>query len=176
MPSDGGRHDRVAALFDGHYDRLCRLAFLLVGDTAGAEDIVQEAFLRTFSGWRRIRDPERAHAYLTRAVVNLCHSRHRRRAVEDRGNGAVHRRDEQYVQDYGGPATTAIVVFDAIRLLPTRQRTAVLLRYYADLSEAEMAQAMGCAPGTVKSQLAKARSALSRTLGDESLLLEGRPR
>ena len=81
-----GRDEQVAALFDEHYAGLCRLATLLLDDRGAAEEVVQEAFLRTYSGWWRIRHPERARAYLRAAVVNQCRSRGRRRVSEDRGN------------------------------------------------------------------------------------------
>src|SRR5687767_15534694 len=71
-----------AALFDLHYVPLCRLARIVVGDAHTAEEIVMEAFLRTLTSWRRLRDPERAPAYLQRAVVNLARSAARRRVTE----------------------------------------------------------------------------------------------
>ena len=70
-------HPALEALFDAHYVGLCRLATVLLDDPGVAEEAVQEAFLRTFVGWRRIRQPERAHAYLRAAVVNQCRSRGR---------------------------------------------------------------------------------------------------
>lgn len=160
-----GRDRAVAALFDAHYAGLCRLATLLLDDPGQAEEAVQEAFLRTFAGWRRIRHPEHAHAYLRAAVVNQCRSRGRRRSTEDRGNRAVW----AGVRDGVGPsdverAGDVLVVLDAVRALPARQREAVVLRYYADLTEAEVARALGCSVGTVKSQLSKARATLSRLL------------
>jgi DNA-directed RNA polymerase specialized sigma24 family protein len=83
------RDQQVAALFDVHYVPLCRLAHVLLGDATRAEDIVQEAFLRTFAGWGRIRQPGRADVYLKRSVINLCRSGIRRRPVESRGNRMV---------------------------------------------------------------------------------------
>jgi RNA polymerase sigma-70 factor (sigma-E family) len=159
------RDELIVLLFHRNQVRLCRLATLLVSDPARAEEIVQEAFLRTFSGWSRLRDPAQADAYLRRAVVNLCRSRLRRRQVERTGNEAAWRRDRRAsaeVLDEEG-----IVVMDAVRSLPPRQREAVVLHYFAGLSGAEVADAMGCAEGTVKSQLAKARVALARVLGTE---------
>jgi RNA polymerase sigma-70 factor (sigma-E family) len=159
------RDDAVAALFDEHYAGLCRLATLLLADRGQAEEAVQEAFLRTFVGWRRLRHPERAGAYLRTAVVNQCRSRGRRRATEQRGNAVLW----TDVMDDAGQSDVertgeVLAVLDAVRSLPTRQREAVVLRYYADLSEAEVAQALGCSVGTVKSQLSKARATLSRLL------------
>ncbi len=162
-----GRDAAVVALFDAHYTGLCRLATLLLDDPGQAEEAVQEAFLRTFVGWRRLRHPERAHAYLRAAVVNQCRSRGRRRSTEQRGNRAVW---SEAREDAGFPdverAGDVLAVLDAVRSLPTRQREAVVLRYYGDLSEADVARALGCAVGTVKSQLSKARTTLSRLLED----------
>jgi RNA polymerase sigma-70 factor (sigma-E family) len=161
------RDERIQALFEEHYRGLCRLAYLIVGDTVQAEEIVMDAFLRTFASWRRIRDLDRADAYLRRAVVNLSRTRVRRRRTEERSAPT------------GGVATTgwnvesheaARHVWDAVRSLPHRQRAAVILRYYQDLPEAEIAATLKCSVGTVKSQLSKARASLSRALeyeGDE---------
>jgi RNA polymerase sigma-70 factor (sigma-E family) len=164
-----GRDEQIAELFIEHYDGLCRLASLLLGDQAGAEEVVQEAFLRTFSGWWRIRNPERAHWYLRTAVVNQSRSRLRRRNTEDRSNRTSYATDPER-QAVGGPDSVggsddALTVIDAVRGLPPRQRETVILRYYEDLPEAEIAKALGCSVGTVKSQLAKARSSLSAALG-----------
>lgn len=156
----------IADLFDQHYAGLCRLAALLLADRAAAEEVVQEAFLRTFAGWRRIRRPERAQWYLRAAVVNQCRSRARRRVSEERGNRTVwategRREGEEWEGDRAGEA---LGVLEAVRALPTRQREAVVLRYYEDLGEADVASVLGCSVGTVKSQLAKARATLARLL------------
>ncbi|MGH9128465.1 MAG: RNA polymerase sigma factor, partial [Acidimicrobiales bacterium] len=156
----------LVACFERDYTSLQRLAFLILGDRDLAEDVVQEAFLRTFTGWHRLRDTERAGAYLRSGVVNMCLTRIRRRNVEQRSNAAVSVRPDRprpgdQPEEAGGAAWLASTVLEAVRELPPRQRAAVVLRYYADLSEAEMAAALGCAPGTVKSQLAKARATLA---------------
>jgi RNA polymerase sigma-70 factor (sigma-E family) len=166
--SDAGAEDRLAVLFDRHYLPLCRLASLLLSDAALAEDVVQEAFLRTFSGWRRLRDPELAERYLRRSVVNLCRSRFRRRDAEHRGNAASDAWADHDPHRAGWESDrhdTVMVVLDAVRELPPRQRMSIVLRYYLDLPEAEVARLMGCSTGTVKSQVAKARRALAVTLG-----------
>jgi RNA polymerase sigma-70 factor (sigma-E family) len=166
MPAVADRRDAaVAELFDAHYAGFCRLATLLLDDPGQAEEAVQEAFLRTFVGWWRLRHPERAGAYLRAAVVNQCRSRGRRRVSEQRGNRVVW----AAVRDDAGSSDVertgdVLAVLDAVRSLPTRQREAIVLRYYADLSEADVASALGCSVGTVKSQLSKARSSLSRLL------------
>jgi RNA polymerase sigma-70 factor (sigma-E family) len=158
------RDERIQALFEQNYRGLSRLAYLIVGDSVQAEEIVMDAFLRTFASWRRIRDLDRADAYLRRAVVNLSRTRVRRKRTEERSAPT------------GGVATTgwnvesheaARQIWDAVRSLPHRQRAAVILRYYQDLPEAEIAAALKCSVGTVKSQLSKARASLSRALEDE---------
>jgi RNA polymerase sigma-70 factor (sigma-E family) len=161
--SDAERDREVSALFDRHYKPMCRLAYLILGDSAVAEEIVMEALLKTFSGWGRIRDPERGEAYLRRAVINLCRSRIRRKVLEARTRAAgklppVWNDDER---------ETNRVVWDAVRSLPERQRACVVLRYYEDLSETQIADALGCSTGTVKSQLAKARATLAHALRPE---------
>ena len=113
--------------------------------------------------------PERAQWYLRTSVVNLCRSRLRRRTTEERGN-RVTWSDEQST---GRPDATdlsdeAAALVACVRQLPPRQRDAVVLRYYEDLSEAEIARILGCAVGTVKSQLAKARATLARAVEQSS--------
>ncbi len=162
----GGRDEQVAALFDQHYAGLCRLATLLLGERAAAEEAVAEAFVRTYSGWWRIRRPERAEWYLRAAVVNQCRSRSRRRVTEDRANRVTWASGPKEVADEGtGAVDEAMVVLAAVGRLPERQREAVVLRYYADLAEADVAAALGCSVGTVKSQLSKARAKLADELG-----------
>ena len=161
MPPD--RHQQLTELYDLHYAGLCRLAAHLLCSTAQAEEVVQEAFLRTFAGWARIRQPERASWYLRTTVVNLCRSRMRRRTTEDRGNRTVwaSARDVEWPGEH---SEDVAAVLDAVRALPQRQREAVVLRYYEDLAEADIARILHCSTGTVKSQLSKARATLAGLL------------
>ncbi|MHB8466607.1 MAG: SigE family RNA polymerase sigma factor [Acidimicrobiales bacterium] len=155
----------LADLFDREYLKLCRFATLLLGDPGRAEDTVQEAFLRTFASWGRLRDPARANAYLWTAVVNLSRSRLRRRRSERRGNEAVWWRDSARSGILTGERDAAVLtVLDAVQSLPPRQREAVVLHYLTDLAEHDVAATMGCSVGTVKSQLSKARATLARVL------------
>jgi RNA polymerase sigma-70 factor (sigma-E family) len=165
--SHAERDRELSALFDHHYKPMCRLAFVILGDGAVAEEVVMEALLKTFSGWGRIRDPERGEAYLRRAVVNLCRSRIRRKALEARAAPASEPRS---VWDDDARETNRLV-WDAVRSLPERQRACVVLRYFEDLTEIQIADALQCSTGTVKSQLAKARAKLERALGPE--IVEG---
>ncbi len=160
------RDRAIAALFDQHYGPMCRLAYVILGDAAIAEELVMEAFLKTFSGWWRIRDRARVDAYLRRAVVNLCRSRIRRKAIESRVNATLHSR-EQVTTPAWDPERheTSRLVWKAVQALPERQRAAVILRYFEDLPEADIAEALQCSVGTVKSQLSKARAKLGLALG-----------
>jgi RNA polymerase sigma-70 factor (sigma-E family) len=157
----------LASTFQANFRGLCRLAYLIVGDSSQAEDIVQEAFLKTFAGWRRLRDPDRLEVYLRRAVINASRSKLRRRGTERRANAravAGEPREGRPDSDRSG----ADAVMAAVRLLPERQRATVLLRYYLDLPEVEIARTLGTTVGTVKSQLAKARRSLERALSEAS--------
>jgi RNA polymerase sigma-70 factor (sigma-E family) len=157
------RDEQMVGLFAEHYGGLCRLAALLISDSAAAEEVVQEAFLRTFAGWWRLRQPEQAQWYLRRTVVNLCRSRQRRAGVEDRSNRTTWATERDAHE--AAPTAEGQAVLDAVAGLPRRQREAVVLRYYQDLTEAQVAQVLGCSLGTAKSQLSKARQTLGRVLG-----------
>ncbi|MFI6883658.1 sigma factor-like helix-turn-helix DNA-binding protein [Streptosporangium canum] len=143
----------VAALFADHHLGLVRLALLMVGDQATAEDVVQEAFTRTHAGRRRLRDPERALAYIRSAVLNGSRSVLRRRAVAFRR--AV---------PYEPPVWSA----EHAALLGEERREALTLRYYLDLSDLEIAETMGIGAGTARSTIARGLAALARKLGEES--------
>lgn len=159
-----GESDDVAALFRRHYAGMCRLAFVIVGDAHAAEEIVMDAMLKTFSGWRRIRDRASTEAYLRRAVVNGCRSKIRRKSVETRAAVVMRGRlrpPDEWADEASG---TRDEVWKAVLALPERQRSCVVLRYYEDLPEAEIAELMECSIGTVKSQLHKARARLEKTL------------
>ena len=163
MAERGG--DEVGRLFRLHYAPMCRLAFLIIGDEHTAEEIVMEALLKTFSGWRNVRDPAKAEAYLKRTVVNLCRSKIRRRTLEKRTAGTLRKPSTVADPDpasYGSSGE----VWDAVLELPERQRACIVLRYYVDMPEAEIAEVLDCSVGTVKSQLFKARSKLETSLAD----------
>jgi RNA polymerase sigma-70 factor (sigma-E family) len=155
----------VTELFGLHYRPLVRLATLLLRESGAAEEIVQDAFVALHAHWLRLRDPDKGVAYLRQSVVNRSRSALRHRGVVDRflrrqAPPATEPSAEARV--LAAPANTD--VFAAIRELPARQREAVVLRYYVDLSEVEIAEAMGISQGAVKSHTARAMATLRRTM------------
>ena len=156
----------VTELYSLHYRALVRLAALLVRDTQTAEEVVQDAFVAMHGGWQRLRDAEKALAYLRQAVVNRSRSVLRHRTVVDKNL-------QKAPPDMPSAEHGAMVLLErhavvaALRDLPERQREAIVLRYYADLSEAEIAATMGISRGAVKSHTARGMSALRAALEQE---------
>lgn len=162
QPGRAAREDVMLRLFDEQYAPLCRLAYVIAGDRALAEEIVMEALLRTFSGFGRLRHPDKADIYLRRAVINLSRSGIRRRVLERRATAELRGRSDRVVE--AQLPEDAAVVWAAVRNLPQRQRACVVLRYYEDFPEARIAEVLDCSVGTVKSQLSKARAKLAAAL------------
>lgn len=160
-----GRDEVMLRLFDEHYVPLCRLAYVILGDHALAEEMVMEALLHTLSGWGRMRDPARADVYLRRAVINLSRSGIRRKVVERRARETIAARPPEPSDP--DLAETSALVLAAVRELPERQRACVVLRYYEDLPESQIAEILDCSVGTVKSQIWKAKNKLQSALGHE---------
>ncbi len=153
----------LTALYTSHYRQLVRLAALLLDDLSTSEEVVQDAYVRMHGSWHRIRDPEAAVGYLRTTVVNLARSRLRRRQVAQRhapkpmpdAPSAEHGAFERLERER---------LIHALRQLPPRQRECLVLRYYADLSEAQIAEAMGISPGAVKSHASRGMAALRASL------------
>jgi RNA polymerase sigma-70 factor (sigma-E family) len=155
--------EAVTALYAAHYRHLVRLSGLLLRDVAAAEEVVQDAFVAMHGSWRRLRDPDKALPYLRQAVVNRSRSALRRRAIEQRH--APHRMPDAPSAEHGAlGALEHQEVLAALRRLPLRQREALVLRYYGDLSEAEIAAAMGISRGAVKSHASRGMAALRSML------------
>ena len=130
---------------------------LYVGDAGVAEELADDALVRTFERWEHVRAMERPEAWVLTVAFNLARSRFRRLAAERRARA---RRDHD-ASEARSPDTDAVVtVRTALARLPVRQRQAVLCRYYLDLSNAEAAAVMGCAVNTVKVHLREAIAAL----------------
>jgi RNA polymerase sigma-70 factor (sigma-E family) len=159
--------DAVTALFSAHYRGLVRLAVLLLHDETAAEDVVQDAYVALHRRWWRLRDADKALAYLRTSVVNGARSALRHRGVADRYVAARRAVDEPTVASAESGALALLrhrEVLEAVRRLPARQREAIVLRYYGELSEAEIADAMGVSKGSVKSHAARGMAALRESL------------
>jgi RNA polymerase sigma-70 factor (sigma-E family) len=153
----------VVELYSQHYRALVRLAALLVRDTPTAEEVVQDSFVAMHGGWQRLRDAEKALAYLRQAVVNRSRSVLRHRTVVDKNLQKAP--PDMPSAEHGALALLERdAVVAALRHLPDRQREAIVLRYYADLSEADIAAAMGISRGAVKSHTSRGISALRAAL------------
>ncbi len=154
-------------LYAAHWRSLVRLAVLLVHDNGLAEEIVQDAFVAVHDRWRRLRDTDRALAYLRQTVVNRARSALRHRAVVARHVARGTRDVDAPGSDDGAlVAERRDAVLAAMRSLPDRQREVMALRYYAELSEAEIADAMGISRGAVKSHASRGAAALRTALAD----------
>jgi RNA polymerase sigma-70 factor (sigma-E family) len=163
---------QVTSLYQAHALSLARLALVMLGDASAAEDVVQDAFLGLYRRWDRLSDPSGALPYLRTSVLNGCRTalrRHARHAVLSDGSDA-------HEAAFAGPSQESAeatvtrgeehrAVLAAIRRLPARQREALVLRYYLDLTEEQTADAMRVSRGTVKSSTSRAIAAVGRMLG-----------
>jgi len=160
------RAETISALFRAHHRRLVGLASLLVDDRLTAEDVVQDAFAGLYRRWHDLRDPQAAITYLNRAVVNAGRDqlRHGRRVV------AGMRRLPPRSEELASAEHAAVEHAEADRLwqticrLPHRQRQVMVLRYYLDQSEAQIAETLGVSAGSVKQHASRALAALARSL------------
>lgn len=157
----------VTAIYSEHYRSLVRLAALLVRDVGTAEEVVQDSFVAMHGAWRRLRESEKALSYLRQSVVNRSRSVLRHRVVVDR-NAPKPAPDMPSAEQGAISLLERSAVIAALRTLPPRQREALVLKYYADLSEAQIASAMRISRGAVKSHTARAMSSLRVVLEIES--------
>jgi RNA polymerase sigma-70 factor (sigma-E family) len=157
----------VIELYTVQYKALVRLAAMLVRDTSTAEEVVQDAFIAMHDGWHRLKDAEKALAYLRQAVVNRSRSVLRHRMVVEKN--APKPAPDMPSAEHGAMALLErSAVIAALRDLPERQREAIVLRYYADLSEADIAAAMRISRGAVKSHTARAMASLKAALEQDA--------
>ena len=159
MGTERGGESRLAEVYVRSAPAGFRLAYLLTGDRALAEDLVQEAFLRFVGRLHHLRDPEAFDAYLRRTIVNLSKDTFRRRALE---RSYVERRTAEVREE--GHTDRDVAAYESMRAallsLPQRQRAAIVLRYYEDLHESEIADLLRCRPATVRSLVARGLEAL----------------
>jgi RNA polymerase sigma-70 factor, ECF subfamily len=148
-----------------HYGSVVRTAYLITGDASEAVDLAQEAFVRAFERWDRVSTLDRPEAWLHRVVANLSRSWWRRRLL-------LRQRDRAQDDVIQAPEPVDPRLMEALRALPDAQRTAVVLRFYADRSIEEVARTLGKRPGTIRALtsqgVARLRSSLS-SLEDEEV-------
>lgn len=148
---------------------LHRAAYLMVGDEQLAQDLVQEALTKTYVAWPRLRDPSKAEAYTRKAITTTAISWFRRKGWDN--ERATEHLPEAEAREHADQVVQREWVWNALQALPARQRAAIVLRYYEDLTESQTAAAMGCAVGTVKSQVSSGIAKLRQQLGDDIQLV-----
>lgn len=150
----------LGQLYLRHAPDAVRLAYLLTGDGALAEDLVQDAFVRMAGRLVHLRSPEAFHGYLRTTVVNLARSHGRRKAIERRHVERTPPPGNSYPVDRSDSEEMRV----ALMSLPLRQRTAVVLRYYEDMSEAQVAAVMRCRTTAVRSLVARGVASLRESV------------
>jgi RNA polymerase sigma-70 factor (ECF subfamily) len=161
----GGPATGVRELFDAEYPSLVRLATLIIGDLATAEEVVQEAFARALARWRRLREYDRPGAWVRRVTIRLAV-----RARERRMREIAHARVPDVASADPGPPDPELM--DALQSLPATQRAAVVLFYFDDRSVEEVADLLGVPSSTARSHLHRARNALARTLSPTEVVTD----
>ena len=157
--------EALERLYAAHWRSLVRFGVLLLRDQGAAEEVVQDAFVAMHGRWSRLRDPDRALGYLRRSVVNGARSAMRHHGVVTRHASTVRPPDHEAAADTGVlAAERRTAVLDALDQLPTRQREVLVCRYFLDLSEADIAEALGISRGTVKSTASRGLEALGKIL------------
>ena len=165
------RGDHAAAvqdLFREHWLELVRLATVMVGDVATAEDVVQDAFERLHRSWHRLREPASGLAYARSSVLNGCRSVHRRAAVARKYGPRLAAPLGAASPDASAAADATSQVVTALQSLTRRQREVIVLRYYADLDTAEIAGTLRLTQSAVRATIGRALAAMARALEEDS--------
>ena len=154
--------------FRATWPRLYRTAYAVAGDAASAEDALQAAYVKAYASWGRVSRTEHPEAYVRRIVVNeILGTRRRAWWQRERPHGSPEPPGRVAAPDVGVVEHDAVWL--AVRALPPRQRAVIVLRYYEDLSEEQIAAVLGCSRGTVKSQASAALTSLRRDAADLSI-------
>ncbi len=164
----GDAETAVTALYQLHAVGLIRLAVVMLGDRAAAEDVVQEAFCALYRRWDHLVDTGKALTYVRSSILNGCRSELRRRIRSERrpvSDAAAEGAASAEVMALIGEEHREVLA--ALQRLPRRQREALVLKFYLDLPEPEIAASMGVTTGTVKSTTSRALGALARLLGED---------
>jgi RNA polymerase sigma-70 factor (sigma-E family) len=159
-----GAEAAVTALYQASALSLIRLAYIMLGDLPSAEDVVQEAFCGLYRRWDRLKDASGALYYVRASVLNGCRSVLRRRVVRRRG--LAHQPSAASAEAVVLSGEERDEVIRAVGLLPHRQREVLVLRFYSDLSDEQIARVMGIRQSTVRSAAHRALEALGRALAE----------
>ncbi|WP_371578398.1 SigE family RNA polymerase sigma factor [Streptomyces sp. NBC_01314] len=159
VPASGTTVDHLTETYRAHYRSLLGLAALLLDDTASCEDVVQEAFIRVHSARKRVREPEKTLAYLRQTVVNLSRSALRRRIL---GLKLLSKPmpDMASAEEGAYDLLERDSLIKAMKGLQRRQREVLVLRYFADMTEAQVAETLGISLGSVKAYGSRGIAAL----------------
>ncbi len=166
MATEGASSNPFADFYRSQHEPMLRLAYLLTQSRPVAEELVQDSFIRVQPHWPALDQPA---AYLRRTVTNACYSYHRRRRLEEATFARPLSDPERFpggaeYPDFGRIHDDHDEMWDALAQLAPRRRAVLVLRYYLDLSEAEIADSLGCRPGTVKSLSHRALADLRKAL------------
>jgi RNA polymerase sigma-70 factor (sigma-E family) len=151
---------------------LLRTAYLLTSELHSAEDLVQISLAKAYLAWDRLREPQAVEAYVRKIMVNE-HTSWWRRAWRRNERSTDELPEPPSVEDDPATFERRDEMWELVQTLPPKQRAAVVLRYYEDMSEAETARVLGCSVGTVKSQTHRALSALRQRLSDQGQSAKG---
>jgi RNA polymerase sigma-70 factor (sigma-E family) len=154
----------VTGLFRSHHLEMVRLALLMTGDLAAAEDVVQDAFEQLHRRWASLRQPGSGLAYVRSSVLNGCRSMHRRARVARKHAARLAEPSSAGADATDSAAGVRSDLIAALLALPRRQREVLVLRYYADLDVAEIAATLRIGPSTVRSTATRGLDALARAL------------
>ncbi|MEU2620875.1 SigE family RNA polymerase sigma factor [Streptomyces sp. NPDC007157] len=172
---ENARNEEFQSFMTGRWPRLMRTAFLLTGEQHAAEDLVQSTLEQVFVAWRKVGSADDPEAYVRRVMINAHARRHRRKLKEFLAprddSGLV--REVPDTGDRIAQADDPSALLKALAQLPPRQREAVVLRYWEDLTETQAAEAMGCSVGTVKSNAAKGIAKLRAIPGLVEMVTQG---
>jgi RNA polymerase sigma-70 factor, ECF subfamily len=146
---------------------LLRVAYLLVGDLTLAEDLLQSALVKTYLAWGRIRDPGAVHAYVRRVLATTATSWWRRRSSWEEPVAAP---PDRVTPDFAPHQVQSAAIRQVLMALPAKQRAVLVLRFYEDMTEAEVAETLGVTRGTVSRYTARALAALRSRLDEEELV------
>ncbi|GAA1182240.1 RNA polymerase sigma-70 factor (sigma-E family) [Kitasatospora gansuensis] len=158
-----------SSFVQGRWNGLVRTAYLLTGNRHDAEDLAQTTLTKVYASWRRVRSSNSPDAYVRRILVTSNIDRFRKRRLAEYPTDELPEPGGPHAPDANAQTDQRQVLFAALATLPARQRAVVVLRYWEDLSEAQVAAALDCSTGTVKSQAAKGLAKLRTHLGPTGL-------